>query len=328
MSTELVVIEPSNIPAVFADGGLDPILGKIADEAKKLEPNVGTAKGRAEIASMAHKIARSKTYLDGLGKSLVEEEKKRLALVDAERKRMRDYLDNLKDEVRRPLTDWEQAEDDRVNAIKARIEAMRMAPEHSIDLDTMQQSLADIRATAIDDTFAEFANEAATVKDYAIGKLEVKIEAEELRLAQIAELEQLRTQAEENERKRREDEIAARAAQAERERVEAAARAESDRIAREKQVEIDAANRAAAEARIALEQERIAAEQQKQREEAERNRAEAEQAARERDQAHRKAINREAYNCLIEFAGLSDDQAKAVITAIVKGQIKNVSVKY
>lgn len=317
MSTELVVIEPSNIPAVFADGGLDPILGKIADEAKKLEPNVGTAKGRAEIASMAHKIARSKTYLDGLGKSLVEEEKKRLALVDAERKRMRDYLDNLKDEVRRPLTDWEQAEDDRVNAIKARIEAMRMAPEHAINIDAMQQSLADIRATAIDDTFAEFANEAATVKDYAISKLEVKIEAEELRLAQIAELEQLRKQAEENERNRREQEIAERAAAAERER-----------IAREKQAEIDAANRAAAEARIALEQERLAAEQQKQREAAEAKRIADEQAARERDQAHRKAINREAYDCLMSVAGLNEDQAKAVITAIVKGQIKNVSVKY
>jgi len=50
-------------------------------------------------------------------------------LVDAERKRMRDKLDALKDQVRKPLTDWENAEESRIDEIKTVIEMMKQIPD-------------------------------------------------------------------------------------------------------------------------------------------------------------------------------------------------------
>ncbi|OCS62006.1 hypothetical protein BBZ50_02590 [Escherichia coli] len=48
-------------------------------------PDITTAKGRKEIASLAYKVAQTKTYLDGLGKDLVAELKEIPKLIDANR---------------------------------------------------------------------------------------------------------------------------------------------------------------------------------------------------------------------------------------------------
>lgn len=72
--TDLVVIEKQNAMAVFTTKEqLDPIIEAIEKEARSLVPDVSTRKGRDAIASMAHKVARSKTYIDNAGKDLVAE---------------------------------------------------------------------------------------------------------------------------------------------------------------------------------------------------------------------------------------------------------------
>jgi len=101
--------------------GLDPYIAKIREEIDLFIPDVSTKKGRDAIASIAHKVAKSKVYLDNCGKELVAELKQKPALIDAERKRMRDTLDAWKDEVRRPLTDWENAEAERTRSHLQRI---------------------------------------------------------------------------------------------------------------------------------------------------------------------------------------------------------------
>src|SRR3546814_10114176 len=80
--------------------------------------DVQTKKGRDAIASIAYKVAKSKTYLDGVGKELTDSAKELPKKIDATRKLVRDTLDAWKDEVRTPLTEWEQAEESRVAAIK------------------------------------------------------------------------------------------------------------------------------------------------------------------------------------------------------------------
>ncbi len=109
-ATELIQTTDINPVKLFSESGLDPILEEITEHVKSLDADLSTAKGRKEIASMAHKVAKSKTYLDELGKDLVAGQKATIKKVDGERKRMRDYLDNLKAEVRKPLTEWEEAE--------------------------------------------------------------------------------------------------------------------------------------------------------------------------------------------------------------------------
>lgn len=103
---ELIVIPKETALEVFTQtNGLDSYIRQIEDEVNSFVPDISTAKSRAAIASIAAKIAKSKTYLDGVGKDLVDKLKEQPKLVDAERKRMRDKLDALKDQVRKPLTD-------------------------------------------------------------------------------------------------------------------------------------------------------------------------------------------------------------------------------
>lgn len=47
-----------------AANGLDPFLAKIREEIDSFVPDVSTRKGREAIASIAYKVARSKTALD------------------------------------------------------------------------------------------------------------------------------------------------------------------------------------------------------------------------------------------------------------------------
>ncbi len=88
--SELVVVEQKNIPEVFQQGGTDDLVKKIRDQVEGIVHDVSKLKGRKEIASLAAKVAKSKTYLDGLGKTYVGELKAIPKAVDAERKRMPD----------------------------------------------------------------------------------------------------------------------------------------------------------------------------------------------------------------------------------------------
>ncbi|MBF0350947.1 MAG: cell envelope biogenesis protein TolA [SAR324 cluster bacterium] len=127
MTQDLALISVDIDPEViFSNGGLTDILRKIEQEAKREVPDTSTPKGRKAIASLAYKVAQSKTVIDSLGKKLVEDEKARISKIDAERKIARDFLDQLKVEIRQPLTDWEVEEEKRLVAerIMAEIDAV------------------------------------------------------------------------------------------------------------------------------------------------------------------------------------------------------------
>jgi hypothetical protein len=104
---------------IFTPVRVQKILAEIQERAKAEIPDLSTAKGRAAGASLAHKVARSKTFLDDAGKEVVAEWKKQAADVDVLRKTIRDSLDALKVEVRAPLDAWEEAEKERKRRIDA-----------------------------------------------------------------------------------------------------------------------------------------------------------------------------------------------------------------
>ena len=122
--TDLVVIEKANAMTVFQSADqIEEILQKVEREVMSFVPDITTAKGRKEIASLAYKVAQTKTYLDGLGKDLVAELKEIPKLIDANRKTVRDRLDELKAKARQPLTDYEEEQ----ARIKAEAEAKAAA---------------------------------------------------------------------------------------------------------------------------------------------------------------------------------------------------------
>ena len=110
----LALIEPKNAAQYFTANGLDPVFEKIREQATGLVTDISTDKGRKEIASLAYKVAKSKTAVDDMGKQLVSGMKEQVKAIDAERSRAWDAIEAIQKQVRAPLTEWENAEKERV----------------------------------------------------------------------------------------------------------------------------------------------------------------------------------------------------------------------
>lgn len=125
MSKELIQIQSIKPLELFTERGADLILKEIKDQVDTFISDISTLEGRKQIKTMSYRIARSKTALDDLGKNLVSDWKAKAKLVDNERKKIRDTLDELRDGIRQPLTDFENAEKERIQTREVRIEAMK-----------------------------------------------------------------------------------------------------------------------------------------------------------------------------------------------------------
>ncbi|MHB5485866.1 hypothetical protein ACYB82_27250 [Klebsiella pneumoniae] len=318
---DLVVIEKKNAMAVFTNNDqLDPLIEAIEKEARSLVPDVTTKKGRDAIASMAHKVARSKTYIDNAGKDLVAELKALPKQIDESRRVVRERLDALKDEVRRPLTEWE-AEQERIKAEEAMNALHAEALEMNIKFD--QELAAKFEA---DHEMALLMNDA-----FDREQAEKKAEAER---QLIAREEEIKRQAEEKakreaaEQAQREiDAAAAREREAilAKERAEREQREAAERAEREKQAAVEAERRKAQEEADRIRRE---AEQREQARLAEEKRKADEQARREADVKHRKAVGTEIVKALMANTSLTRDQAIEVLTAVKDGRIPHTGISY
>ena len=318
---ELVVIEKKNAMAVFTNNDqLDPLIELIEKEARSLVPDVTTKKGRDAIASMAHKVARSKTYIDNAGKDLVAELKALPKQIDESRRVVRERLDALKDEVRRPLTEWE-AEQERIkaeetmNALHA--EALVMNEEFDRQLASRIESdheMALLMNHAFD---REQADKAAEAERQRIAHEE---EIKRLAAAAAAREVEQRAQREREEAAHREAVLKAQAEQSERDRIAAEQKAEAD-----KNAAVEAERRKAQEEADRIRREAELREQARLDEE---KRKADEQARREADVKHRKAVGTEIVKAILANTSLTRDQAIEVLTAVKDGRIPHTGISY
>jgi len=326
----IIIKKESAIAVYTAPAGLDPYIQQIRDEVASFVPDITTKKGRDAVASMAYKVAKSKTYLDTCGKDLVAELKALPAKIDAERKRMREELDALRDAVRLPLTQWEKAEEARIANIKTLISRINEKRE-IVGTQEISEALEYLEVVDVDASFEEFREEALIAKIETQKILRIKLEESKRRDAEQAELARLRAEALEREQKEREERIAREAAQAERDRAERAAEREAMRLQQEAEQRETMLKLAAEQAkREALEAEQRAeraAQAERDKIADEQARVAAEQAKREADVKHKKAINNAAADAFVE-AGFAKYDAVKIITLIAKGSIPNVSIKY
>ena len=349
------------------------IYGKIEEEIAAFVPDVTTEKGRQAIASLAYKIARTKTGLDDAAANVTADQKAIIDAVNKERKQMREDLDTLKAKVRAPLDAWEVAE--KAKRERADVELHRLA---CLRVDCAGLTSAELRVVlgnmkAMDapakPEFGEAAEQVLWERQSGAEALERWISEAEKREAEAAELEQLRREKAEREAKEaaeREEEEARKREEEERDRI---AKEAAEKAEREAQEKIEAERReyeakiAEAERRVKEEEEaRHNAEVQRKREaeeakrreeenarlseqfaqeaarraaEAERQRIESERLAQEEAEAqrtadleHRKRINVAAANAMIKAGEITEQQAKAIVAAIFKGQVPNVAISY
>jgi colicin import membrane protein len=261
--TGLSIIESTAAAQLFTPGFLDPIVGRIEREAREeaAKLDISTVAGRKAIASLSFKVAKSKTFVDSKRKELVADEKKRLAAIDAEGRVVWNRLEALQEEVRKPLTDWEQADKIRVAALEFKVISMAGLAEIPFGA-----SVADIEAkiaevNALDMTnMQEFTSRAELAEKTTRDYLSKALAEAQQREAEKAETIRLRAEAAERERKDNEERIAREArekaqreAEVERQRIEQekfeaearakqaeAARAESERLAEERRVAAEA----------------------------------------------------------------------------------------
>ncbi|USP47004.1 hypothetical protein [Alcaligenes faecalis] len=331
--------------------GLDPYIERIRQEVTGHEPDLKTKKGRDAIASRAFKVRKIKAALDGLGKEQVDRLKEIPKLIDAERKRMRDELDALADEVRKPLTDWEEAEANRVALHRADLDGMAEQAREvgGLDVETLRQRIAIVESAVMGESWEEFEAEAHRVKAKALEILNAALTERQKYEAEQAELAELRRKQAEQEQKDREAEIARQAAEKARTDAEAKAQAERDAAAQREADAKAAAERAERERAEAIERqkqaearaeaEKLAAEQRAKeaaeaarqaeikRQADEKAAEEAEQRRREEDKAHKASINNAALAAFIEN-GLPDECAKQAVILIAKGLIPAVKIQY
>lgn len=329
----LVLIEPEKF---------EPFFEAIKSEVMAHVPDLTTKKGRDAIRSLASDVTRTKTAIDLAGKKLNESARAQINKVDASRRSAWARLEELSDTVRKPLTEWEKAEEQRISYCKAVIQHIENCGRGMID--GAQQPFALLfyeleEKIVIDSSLGEFEGEANKVKAAALERLKAAFEVEKKATAEREELEKLRAEKVERDRidaekkaaedKKRRDAEATEAAE---QRRIAAEKAEQDRIAaaekraaenakaeaeRAHQAEIDRLNREAAEA------ERV-----RKAEADEAKRIADEDAARAADKKHRTKIMTLAALGVKTFGKVDDDTAKAIITAIVAGHIPHISIRF
>lgn len=313
MANELVVIEQATALDLFTapekvNQMLEHIKSLAEEERKELDSDLSVVKNRKAFASLAYKVAQTKTYIDKEGKAVVDKLKELPKKVDASRKIFRDELDALSTDIRKPLTEWEAQEKAReeAEALKKQIEADHEEALQMNELFDLRKAEEERKRIAREEEMKRQAAEKARLEAEREAQQEIEAAAKREREAKEA--------AERAEREKQEAiQRAEQAAKEAKEKAERDAKEAQERAEREKQLAIERERKKAQEA----EQARLAEEERKRQEEAKR----------QADKEHQKAINNQAMQDLID-AGIPEECAKNCIIAIAKNLVSNVKIHY
>ena len=337
---ELTEVKPEQL---FVQDGLDSVLSKIETEARSIVIDISTAQGRKNCASVAYSVAKAKTTLDAMGKDFVSDLKKQAAKVDERRRIIRERLDELKDEIRRPLTEWEQ-EQERINReIEERINTIKgIAAElafggvsASADIKIHLDKLANVEI--LPEHYGLRIDEAKAAKDAELLKLEGMYFRAKHNEEEAAKIEAERKAKEEADRKAR-DEAEAKARAERDEKIRRDAEEKAKREAEEsRQKEIRARQEAEERAKAAEErakQQIAEAKARADRESAEKEARRIAEEARKKQEEDRKASNakhrakieKQAVESLSEIIDYAT--AEIVIEAIKSNKVTNIQIQY
>lgn len=353
-ATDIVAVIEQNPVVAFTDPkAFNQFFNRVKETASIPSPNVATHAGREEIRKMASKVTRTKTALEAARKKLTEEWRRKTAEVNEAGKEITQRLDALAKEVRKPLTDWEDADRLRQEQCEKTLEWIRSSAIVSLD-DTAEavqaRGMEVWKVEITEDRFKDLYDTAVEAKNAAIASLKAAMDRLKIEEKEKAELEALRAEKaereareeaerEQRERAEREAEQARldkereeQAARLEQERIDLAAREAEERARREAEEEaqrkIDEANERARKAEAEAEAERKRIADQKAAEEAEKRRLEEEQRVRETDADHRAKVAADAVDAIVKVSGITKKAAGIVVLAIIAGEVPNVGIRF
>ncbi|PHS13456.1 MAG: hypothetical protein COA78_06885 [Blastopirellula sp.] len=332
-STELMPFERETaIERYSKPDGMEPLVEKATALVATFEHDMTTAKGRAATKTLAANVGRYKVKLDECGKELTAEMKEKVGKVDANRKIMRDKLDLLKIEARRPLTEWEgeqeqlrlkKIEEEKAERLREKLESdheMAILLDEKHDRDIADEAIETERARTEAQEAFEASEERKRLALIEEGAQKARMKSAE---SEAAEEDARRDEAGRADREREQEKLAQ-----ERGNLEQQAYLENsdrDKLAAELAAEVSKKALETAEA-AAVE---FAAEEQKEAARQERIATK----KREENKAHTKKINNEALDAIkgddaMTELGMTEELAKTIIVAIARGEIPNISIAY
>lgn len=250
---DMVFLNISNAMEFFSKPhGLEPILERIRIDAMALaeQHDISHPDGRKAIASAAYRVSRSKTAVEKIKKRLTADQKAQLAKIDSEGRRFSDECDKIRDNIRRPLTEWEDADRLRIQTHERHLKEIEdlLVFYGEPNVKDIEDRLTKLSEDYGDDGevfgWEEFAARARKTIAGVTESLGTRLAELKHREAQIAEALRLRAVEEEERRLAREEQLKNEAAARARAEVEARSKAEADALAAKVKEDADRAERA------------------------------------------------------------------------------------
>ena len=227
-STALTVIDTMADDLLFTPGAVTDAMilaGRewYLAEAKKYD--ISTEKARTELKRFARPLQKLRTGIEARAKELTGATKRKIAAIDAEKRRLVMLVGGIEQEVLQRLTDYEAAEDARIEVRNAALKEIQDAGTFTqanwmnLPLDAMRDRLKEIESDTRQ--WPELGELSAKYREESIKQIKAAISAREEYESAQAELEKLRAEKAERdeadrqaEAKRKEDERIAAAVEA------------------------------------------------------------------------------------------------------------------
>lgn len=348
----VIVTEKETLREFFTDRkNLDEFYGKVEKMARGLVADPLTKEGASQIKTCARQIASVKKKVDDYGKDVVAELKALPKIIDKNRADFREKMEALQEEIRRPVTEIEEREEEIASISQRHVKLGADAASGDI-----QKEIESVKAIELTEgKWHESLEKAQKTVNGELNALNLMLESALKREEEQRELAELRKKKEEDERIIRENKIKEEAERKAREEAEARAAAEKARLEREK---AEAERKAAEAERARQEAEERARREAMQREE---EKAKARYTIPENgpasfpQQQEEKPAPRipdlkpskwtpemKAVNCAIvdAIAAILEDKlqgftetgykvaAQEIVKSIIKGRIRNLKVVY
>lgn len=205
VSTDLIIKLPAKMtPEYFTnEDEIEKLIASVKSVVDAHVADLSTATGRAATKSVAYQVSQTKAEIVRQGKKLTEGWRVQTKQVNAACNTFEERLDALRDQVRKPVTDWENQEQARVDSHKARLESLIGYSKVGFGLPStdLRAKLAEVEAIALGPgEWQEFSPQASVAHQDAIESLTRHLGIAEKQEREAVELEQLRAEKAERDR--------------------------------------------------------------------------------------------------------------------------------
>ena len=197
-----------NLQKLFTEEGMNEIISAIKAEVKDFKADIATKEGRAEIVSMAFKIAKCKAPIKNLASELKEDSRKLIEGVNSHLNRYEKEMDTLRDEIRKPVDEIEEKIEKHKQESLSKIDKMQKLAFSGLTANDIDQAMIEVRQIFVNFDFGEFTFKAENDKNTSINHLKERLEIALKAEADARELKKLKEEKEEREKKDREEQIA------------------------------------------------------------------------------------------------------------------------